>query len=461
MIMKTVIVKDITLKSAQAAALTFREKAAVAKIIDSLGADAIELPMTSGSKEEAVVAQTIASSVQNASVCIPVGLDAESLETAWNCIKNAAHPCLQIEIPTSTVGMEYIHHMKAPKMLSVAEKMIGLAKEKCECVELVALDASRAERDFMIALCKTAKEAGAQSVTVCDDAGIYFPEDFAELITAIKAECDIKVFVTPSNDIGMAPACAVAAVNAGADGVKTSAVGSRLTMDSFAQIVKIKGEENGVGINIDLTRCHHEAANLRAIFESAKNDTASTQMLSANELTLSSSASYPEICEAADTLGYDLSDEDKGRVFEEFQRLARKRKEITAKEFEAVIASSAMQAPSTYHLESYVANCGNIISAMSNITLIKNGEKLSGVATGDGPIDASFKAIEQIIGHRYELDDFKITAVTQGKEAVGEAIVKLRANGKLYSGNGISTDIIGASIRAYVNALNKIVYNEN
>ncbi len=459
--MKTVSVYDITLKSAQASALTFREKAAVAKMMDSLGTDAIELPAPSGSREEAVVAQTIATSIKNASVCIPVGLDASSLENAWNCVKNAVHPCLQIEIPTSTVGMEYIHHMKAPKMLLAAENMIKLAKEKCDHVELVALDASRAERDFIIALCKTAKEAGAESVTVCDDAGIYFPEDFADLIRAIKSECDIKISIVPSNDIGMAPACAVAAVNAGADGVKTSVVGSRLAMDSFAQIVKIKGVENGVGINVDLTRCNHDMASLRSIFDSAKSDKASTEMLNAGEFTLSATSSYPEICEAAYNLGYDLSDEDKGRVYEEFQRLARQRKEISAKEFEAVIASSAMQAPSTYHLESYVANCGNIIPAMSNITLVKNGEKLSGVATGEGPIDASFKAIETIIGHHYELDDFKITAVTQGKEAVGEAIVKLRANGKLYSGNGISTDIIGASIRAYVNALNKIVYSEN
>ena len=127
----------------------------------------------------------------------------------------------------------------------------------------------------------------------------------------------------------------------------------------------------------------------------------------------------------------------------------------------AIIASSAMQAPSTYHVESYISTSGNIAPSMCNITLIKEGEKLAGVASGDGPIDAAFKAIEQIIGHHYELDDFKITAVTEGKEAVGSAIVRLRDDGKLYSGNGISTDIIGAGIRAYINALNKIVYGEN
>ncbi len=120
-----------------------------------------------------------------------------------------------------------------------------------------------------------------------------------------------------------------------------------------------------------------------------------------------------------------------------------------------------MQVPSTYHLVSYVVNNGNVITATASIILEKDGEKLSGVATGDGPIDASFHAIEQIIGHHYELDDFKVESVTKGREAVGSSIIRLRAAGKLYSGNGVSTDIVGACIRAYVNALNKIVYEEN
>ena len=116
--------------------------------------------------------------------------------------------------------------------------------------------------------------------------------------------------------------------------------------------------------------------------------------------------------------------------------------------------------PDTYTLESYVVNSGNIISATAQITLVRDGEQLRGISIGDGPIDAAFLAIEQIMGHRYELDDFQIQAVTEGKEALGSAIVKLRSNGVLYSGNGISTDIIGASIRAYINAVNKIVYEE-
>ena len=148
------------------------------------------------------------------------------------------------------------------------------------------------------------------------------------------------------------------------------------------------------------------------------------------------------------------------KVFEEFKRTAEK-KTVGAKELEAIIASVALQVPSTYKLENYVINSGNIISSSAQITLTKNGKEIQAVEMGDGPIDAAFHAIEQIVGHHYELDDFQIQSITKGREAVGSSLIRLRAKGKLYSGTGVSTDIVGASIRAYINALNKIVYEEN
>jgi len=147
-------------------------------------------------------------------------------------------------------------------------------------------------------------------------------------------------------------------------------------------------------------------------------------------------------------------------VYNEFKNIAEK-KTVTAKELEAIIASVALQVPNTYSLETYVINSGNIINSTANLEIIKEGQTLRGVGIGDGPIDAAFVAIEQVIGHHYELDDFQIQSVTEGREAMGHALIKLRNNGKLYAGTGISTDIIGASIRAYINALNKIVYEEN
>ena len=117
--------------------------------------------------------------------------------------------------------------------------------------------------------------------------------------------------------------------------------------------------------------------------------------------------------------------------------------------------------PPTYVIESYVVNNGNLIAATSHIRMKKGDQVLDGLASGDGPVDASFFAIDRIVGRHYELDDLQIQAVTEGREAMGETVVRLRApSGKIYSGRGISTDVIGASIRAYVNAVNKIVYEE-
>ena len=133
---------------------------------------------------------------------------------------------------------------------------------------------------------------------------------------------------------------------------------------------------------------------------------------------------------------------------------------VTFKELDAIVASSAMQVPATYKLDTYVITSGNTISATAHIKLIKNDKTVEGVYIGDGSIDAAFQAIEKITGCHYELDDFQLQAVTEGREAMGQTVVKLRSGDKVYSGRGISTDIVGAGIQAYLSALNKIVYEE-
>jgi 2-isopropylmalate synthase len=159
-------------------------------------------------------------------------------------------------------------------------------------------------------------------------------------------------------------------------------------------------------------------------------------------------------------LGYDLSEEDGAKVYEAFRVIAQKKEKVSAKELDVIVASAAMQVPPTYVLDSYVVTTGNVVSATAHLKLQKNDRVLEGVSLGDGPIDAAFLAIEQITGHHYELDDFQIQSVTEGREAMGQTLVKLRSEGKVYSGRGISTDIVGSGILAYINALNKIVYEE-
>ena len=207
-----------------------------------------------------------------------------------------------------------------------------------------------------------------------------------------------------------------------------------------------------------LTHADPEAlrANLNGLYATSDGQTVplTTAVLLNGESTLA------DIAKAVYALGYEISDEDNGKVYEEFKRVVSRKESISAKELEAIVASTAMQVPSTYHVENYICNNGSAVKSMACVSLLKDDIVYDGVSTGAGPIDASFRAIEQAIGHHYELDDFQIQAVTEGREALGSALVKLRSGGKLYSGNGLSTDIVGASIRAFVNALNKIVYEE-
>ncbi|MBR4087366.1 MAG: hypothetical protein IKK30_05890 [Clostridia bacterium] len=453
--MKKIIVSDATLRACAEAknALSFREKLNIAQWLDAAGVDAIELPALVHEKEDAVICRTIAAAMKNASVAIDCG---EHPAAAWDCVKDTLNPILQIVLPTSTVQMEYTYHLKAPKMLEKLADLCQKAKALCPNVELVAKDATRAEEGFIAACCKVAAGNGATAVTLCDDSGIFFPEDYTKLIGELKAACDLAIYIQPNDALSMAAASAIAAINAGAAGIKTAASADHLRADTLADIFRAKKDALDATVALDHTAIHNLIGNILAGNTSAVEAPALQEAETA--AMLDESCTLAEISTAVKELGYDLSDEDNGKIYEEFKRVIAKKETIGARELEAIIASAAMQVPSTFHVVNYVVNSGNIITATANLTLEKDGEQFTGVSTGDGPIDAAFHAIEQIVGHHYELDDFQVQAVTKGREAVGSALIRLRANGKLYSGNGVSTDIIGACIRAYVNALNKIVY---
>ncbi len=461
--MKKIQIRDITLKKLaedRQISLLFRDKTAIAACADSIGADAVELSGIKNLREDTIVYKTIAQNVARAAVVLPVGADAEGVSAAWECIKDAKRPVLQVELPVSTVQMEYNYHMKSDKMIAKIGELVAKAREYCENVEFSALDATRADTSVLIAAVKTAVENGAASVTVCDDAGISLPEEIAELVRTLKAECSVPLFVQVSNKIYMAVSAAISAVTAGAEGIKCAmSGGDALATGALADAVKARSDALGIETSLENTRIHSSIENMLE----AINHTAYGTEEAVSERTkilLDSDSTLAQLSQAASLLGYDLTDSDCGAVHKALLQVCEKKDSVGAKELEALIASFAMQAPSTYHLESYNTSSSNLAPSMSQVTLKCGDEILVGVSTGDGPIDSAFRAIEQSIGFHYELDDFQVQAVTEGKEALGSAIVRLRNNGKLYSGNGISTDIVAASIRAYINALNKIVFEE-
>ena len=459
--MKQIRIADTTL-CREDRAFTFKEKLEIIRQLDKLRCDTVELPEIKNARTDILLVRTASSFVKNSILSVAAGSDAESIDNAAAALSAASRGRIRIEVPTSPVGMEYFMHKKPDKMIEWVKSAVAKAKSLCGDVEFCAVDATRAEREFLKAVVEAAVSAGATSVSVCDSAAGMLPDDFAAFGAEVTEYAGVPVGVSCSDKNGLATAEAVMAVRSGVDTVKTSVGGDTPSTEVFAGMVKNCGDSYGFSCGIAYTEIHRIIAQIERICGGAKDEKNGGVISSAIEdsIHLDAKDDVAAVAAAVAKLGFDLSDEDNKRVHEEVCRVAEK-KVVGAKELDAIVASVALQVPDSYKLESYVINNGNIITSSAQITLTRDGKTLSGIAMGDGPIDAAFVAIEQIIGYKYELDDFRIESVTEGKEAMGSALVKLRFDGKLYSGNGISTDIIGASIRAYLSAVNKIVYDEH
>lgn len=236
-----------------------------------------------------------------------------------------------------------------------------------------------------------------------------------------------------------------------------------VALDNVARILAAKADSLGAQSHVrvtELKRAMNQVARLCCDERSKAAQFTGTVSEAVEGVVLTASDDQDTVMQYVERLGYSLSDEDAAAVFEAFKKIATNKERVGATELDAIVASAALQVPPTYTLEGYVINSGLSFKATSHISLLKNGELVEAVSLGDGPIDSSFKSIESVVGKHYELDDFRIQAVTEGREAVGESVVKLIADGKVYSGRGISTDIVESSIRAYINALNKIAYEE-
>ena len=471
--MRTIWIADRTLTEAgknAGVSLSFKERIEVARYLDNLHADIIELPPIENSRTDTLLVRTISSFVKYSCLSMPVGMTEESIDEAWQCVRGAKHPRLRVVLPLSPVQMEYMCHKKAPKMIEMITQLVKKAASLCSDVEFCAADATRAEEQVLADALTAAVEAGATTVTVYDNAATMMPDELGVFLSGLKANipalAKVRLGICCENKYGMALAATMTAIKAGADEVKT-AVGDAESpsLDGFAAIMRDCGDKEGVCASLKYTEMRRITKQIAWVVDQQKRSVSPREIGAADDmsqefgLALNADDSLEVVLSAVEKLGYDLSDEDGAKVYEEFRRVAEK-KPVTSKELDAIVASVALQVPPTYRLAQYIINSGNVISASAHIKLEKNGYTIEGVCLGDGPIDAAFRAIEQIVGHHYELDDFQIQSVTEGQEAMGSALVRLRNNGKVYSGNGISTDIIGASIRAYISALNKITYEE-
>ena len=466
--MKQIFISDATMKqTAKDLHLTFKEKIELAKLLDKLGVDFIELNGIKDARIDALQIKSIVSALKDSRIAVPVELNnTDNIEKTWNALKDAKNPRLQVCAATSPVQIEYLFHKKPEAMIDAIKKTVAACKAICKDVEFIAEDATRSEPAFLAEALQSAIEAGATTVTLCDTAGAMLPSEFAKFIRAQYEATpnlsDVTLGICCSNDIAMADACAVIAVAEGARQIRAVSHSlSEASLPNVARILTAKSDALGANVTIKVTQLSRITAQIDNLYQSGKSSIFSSNTENdVDDIFLSVHDTEDAIAAATVKLGYELSKEDVQKVYEAFKQIAGKKEKVSFKELDAIVASSAMQVPSTYKLESYVVTSGNTISATANIKLTKNDSTLEGVYFGDGPIDAAFQTIEKITGCHYELDDFQLQAVTEGREAMGQTVVKLRAGGKVYSGSGISTDIVGAGIKAYLSALNKIVYEE-
>jgi 2-isopropylmalate synthase len=446
--------------------LSFKEKIELSKMLDKLAVDVIELEGINDTRTDSLLIKSICAAVNDSIIAVPVELNSESVECVWSALKSAKRPRLQVFASTSPVQIEYLFHKKPDAMLEAIKLAVAKCSSLCADVEFIANDATRSEEAFLGLAIKTAIDAGAKTITLCDTAGTMLPNEFFDFIKRQYEITPILNNVTlgicTSNEISMADACAIEAISAGAGQVRcASHPCDYASLSNIARILSAKSDALGAGSAVRTTQLSRIIGQIERIFKSEKKNTLSLTATNAeNDVFLTAHDDLSAVATAVKNLGYDLSDEDNLNVYNSFMEIAEKKEKVGVKELDAIVASAAMQVPQTYRLDTYFITSGNNISATAHIKLIKNNQPVEGVYIGDGSIDAAFQAIEKITGYHYELDDFQLRAVTEGREAMGETVVKLRSGTKVYSGRGISTDIVGAGIQAYLSALNKIIYEE-
>lgn len=468
--MNQVRISDITMKQAgKEFSLSFKEKLEIPKLLDKLNVSVIELEGIEQAKVDSLRIKSVASTVKHSIIAVPVALSSESVDLTWNALKEAVHPRLQVVASVSPVQMEYIFHKKPEAMLQAIEETLAACLSKTADVEFIADDATRSDEAFLYKAVSAAIAAGAKTITVCDATGSMLPDEFGVFLDALYENVpelkNVTLGVACSNDLSMADACAIAALKHGAREIKAAAYQlDCVSLPHVARLLAHKGDSFDVTCSVRTTEIKRIIRQISRMCEhnhsktSAFDDVISEEMT--EDIVLNNHDNVTTVLKAVERLGYDLSEEDGKQVWEAFQRIAARKEQISSKELDTIIASVAMQVPATYILSSYNITISNTSSSMAHMKVEKQGQPMEGIALGDGPIDAAILALETILGRHYELDDFQIRSVTEGRGAMGETIIKLRSNGKLYSGRGTSTDIVDSGIQAYINAVNKIVYEE-
>ena len=501
---KKVIIFDTTLRDGEQSpgmSMNLKEKIEMAKQLERMGVDVIEAGFASSSKGDFESVKTIAEVIKTCKVASLARASADDIDKAWEAVKGAAFPRIHLFIATSDLHLEYKLKMSREEVLEAVKQMTRRAAGYCSDVQFSAEDATRSDMGFLAKVVKAAIKAGATTINLPDTVGYTTPEEheafFLEIRRRVPELDSVVISSHCHDDLGLAVANSLAAVRGGARQVEctVNGIGERAGNAALEEIImalNVRKNQFRVETNINtkeiarssslLSRITgvkvqpnkaivgenafaHEAGihqhGVLAKAETYEIMTPASIGLKENNLVLGKHSGKHAFRDRLYELGYTLSDDELADAFGKFKKLADRKKRVYDKDIEALVEKESDQIPKTFTLVSYVINSGNTITSTATVSLVKDGKHFERVAIGSGPIDASFKAMNKIVGRQLELDDYQINSISEGEDAQGDAKVVIKnEKGKTCSGRGLSTDIIEASILAYVSAINKMYYQE-
>ncbi len=499
--MDKVIIFDTTLRDGEQAAggtLNIKEKLEIAKQLEKLGVDVIEagFPISSPGDFEAV--SLIAKEVRTPIICALARAHPDDIDRAWEAIEGAEHPRIHVFLSASDIHLLYQLKKSREEILQTSRDMVARAKKYTDDIEFSPMDASRTEPEYIYQILEAVIDAGATTVNIPDTVGYAIPDEFGGLIEEILHNVPninrAIISVHCHNDLGLAVANSLESVKRGARQVECTinGIGERAGNASLEEIVmaiKTRRDFFNLTTNINTTQIY-KASRLvseltsfvvqpnKAIVganafrhESGIHQDGVIKMpityeimeprtvgIPASSLVLGKLSGRHAFKERLAELGYSLSEEDFNRAFMAFKELADKKKGITDRDIESLIAQELRTVSEVYHLDRVQVSCGDRGIPTAAVRLIDpDGKVLADAALGTGPVDAVYKAINRIVGVPNELTEFSVKSVTEGIDAIGEVLIRIESEGITYTGRGADTDIIVASAKAYMNALNRLL----
>jgi 2-isopropylmalate synthase, bacterial type len=491
---------DTTLRDGEQAPgihLSVREKLEIAEQLDKLNVDTIEagFPISSHSDFNAVI--EISKKIKNKNIAVLARAVPKDIDVAGEALQNAANPVIHTFISSSDIHLKYQFKKTREEAIELARDAVKRARKYTDRVEFSAMDATRSDRDYLCKMYEEVIKAGAKILNVPDTVGYALPEEYSGLITYllehVKGIEDVIISTHCHNDLGLAVANSILAAQHGAGQIEVAVngIGERAgnaALEEIAMIIDTRKNELGLYTDINLKEIirtsnlvrhltgytvapnkaivgkhvfTHEAGihqdgmlKHRSTYEIMRPEDIGSE---ASKLMLGKHSGRHAFVKRVKELGFDLIEEEIEKAFDRFKDLAEKKGEISDNDLKAILNSEIRDVEEYYKLKYYQVFNGTSVKATATIGIESGGKLLESASYGDGPVDASFKAIDTLTSMKVELVEYAIEAVTEGKDAIGAVRIIVKSNDIEAMGRGISTDVIEASIKAYLDALNRIV----